>query len=65
MFNWTNRAQELLAIFAKNTHPEVAVAKRWVGLTDADLQEALAKYRGWKEFAAFLEVRLKERNGYV
>jgi len=64
MYNWTNRAQELLAIFANNTKPEVAVAKPWVGLTSADLKEALSTYRGWPEFAAFLEARLKHNNGY-
>ena len=61
---WTNRAQELLKIFANHPHPEVAVPKVWVGLTAADLKEALSTYRGWPEFAAFLEARLRHNNGY-
>jgi hypothetical protein len=34
----------------------------WVGLTEDDVNNALYKYHGWREFAAELERLLKEKN---
>ena len=43
--------------------PEADIYKReWVGLTEDDVNNALYKYHGWREFAAELERLLKEKN---
>lgn len=36
--------------------------RQWVGLTEDDVNNALYKYHGWREFAAELERLLKEKN---
>jgi len=42
-----------------HTRPQPTV---WVGLTEDDVNNALYKYHGWREFAAELERLLKEKN---
>lgn len=62
MYNWSNRAQELLKIFAHNTHPEVAVAKTWKGLTGQQKEKIALVSVDVYDAIHRTEAKLKEHN---
>ena len=49
-------------IYMAGLHDGKKQERPWVGLTEDDVNNALYKYHGWREFAAELERLLKEKN---
>jgi DNA gyrase/topoisomerase IV subunit A len=49
-------------IYMSGRYDGMKQERPWVGLTEDDVNNALYKYHGWREFAAELERLLKEKN---